>query len=310
MVLRKLSLEIPATSANLGPGFDCLGLALNLKNQFSFQENKTGYQIVMHAAQGIILPETFNQPDQNLVIQSYQKTCKKHDWEEVFFDLDCQVFIPLESGLGSSATAIVAGVTIAYALHDQKLDRAKILEDCLDLENHPDNLVAAIYGGFTCAFRGDKACQLVKADVEEDLKIFILHPALRVNTEKSRKNLPEKVLRVQAVQTLGRAVTFVAAFLKKQYSLFFEAMEDFLHEPYRIDPKMRYPSLKKQLQGDDFYGWCMSGSGPSLLIFCREHSVRIENLLKNHFRNLQIPATIHKLQVDNVGLTYHIEPNF
>ena len=305
--MRQIQFFLPATSANLGPGFDCLALALDFHNRFRFQE-ADAFSWQYHKAEGSFSEQDISgieQQEQNLVVEVYKHICQKYSWPPRPFSLECEVAIPFESGLGSSATAVIAGIVAAYAFHDQVLDKRKILQDAYHFESHLDNLAATLYGGFTCAFMGEQPYCL-KTPIDQDLKIFILYPQERVNTEESRKKLPKAVAFDDAVANLGRATTLVAAFIQKNYAVFYEAMLDKLHEDYRINPKMAYPELKKNLAAHGFYGWALSGSGPSVILFCKEHSSKIEQQIYAHFTERNISVKLRRCTVDNEGLRYNI----
>ncbi|MBL0690988.1 MAG: homoserine kinase [SAR324 cluster bacterium] len=300
-MIKSISLKIPASSANLGPGFDCVAVALNLYTKFTAQLTTDDKFSISYPA---AIPKKLITVKNNLVLDSYQKTCRKHHWPIKYFKLTCSEMVPFESGLGSSATAIVGGIVIAYAFNMQTLNRHKILDDAYDIENHPDNIAAAIFGGFTCAFHQDKGCYLVKTPITKNLHCLIIRPSEATNTKTSRQKLLKEITLTDAKNNLARAVTMVASIINGEYENLQESMLDLMHEPYRINPKCQYPALKKKLLGKEFYGWSLSGSGPSVIILASKNSKKLKTTIFSHFRSLEMKIDLLELIIDNEGFSY------
>lgn len=297
---QEFTLRVPATAANLGPGFDALGLALSLHNQFSV---KVDVGLKQHYLVNIGHGDaSLDDPEQNLFVRAYQNTCDAHDLPVLPLHVSAHNHIPLQSGLGSSASAIVAGVAAAYKVHAMPLDKALILQDALRLEPHPDNLSACLYGGFTISAVTDLLPLVSYTRLGYPLVCWVLHPHRSVDTVESRRRMPNMLSRADVVFSLSRASLLVASLIKGDLSMLGEVMKDKLHEPWRMDAAMEYPLLKEHLRGPEFYGWAISGSGPSVIALCSAVTDRMAQNVERHFAAHQTTYDEYRLQVDNDGL--------
>ncbi len=295
---KEFSLRVPATAANLGPGFDTLGIALSLHNHFHVRVADDRHHV---SNKGFSTPHLLD-PGKNLFFRAYEQTCELHDLPLQALDVTAENGIPLQSGLGSSATAIIAGVAAAYLVHNMPMDKGLLLRDALRLESHPDNLGACLYGGFTIAAVTGDLPIVNKTNIEYPLICWVVHPHRAVDTAESRRRMPSQLDRDDVVYSLSRANLLVAALIKGELDTLWECMKDKLHEPWRMDPYMEYPLLKEQLRGPEFYGWAISGSGPSVISFCSRVTDRMTRLLAAHFQARKTPYTDYRLGVDNDGL--------
>ncbi len=294
---RSIKIITPATSANLGPGFDCLGIALNLYNSFTiFPQNQFEIDYRGYFDQAML------DPDANLVIKSYNSILQKHNWNCVPFKLSADLQIPFEGGLGSSASAIICGVVAAYSLNKMPIDKVAILNDALALEPHPDNIPACLFGGLTTAFTHEGLVQFQKIELARELKFLVIHPQIAVNTEVSRKKIPQSLSLALAVANIGRAATLTAALANKDYSALKLAMTDFLHQPYRLSPALKINELFEASAFKNIYGWALSGSGPSIIAVCSEINIEMERQVSSHFKQINQNYDLYKLQADNRGL--------
>ena len=291
-------LQLPATAANLGPGFDTLGIAMTLHNTF---------EVTPEGAAHVLLNEGFSAPDladpgKNLFVRAYEQTCRRHGVESVPLRVRAVNRVPMLAGIGSSATAIVGGVAAAYEVHDLTRDRMAMLRDALALESHPDNIGACLFGGFIAAIVSETGPMLSRTDITYPLLLWVILPQRVVSTEESRNRLPKLVSAADAVYSLSRASLLTAAFIKGDMSMLDEAMKDRLHEPYRMDPLMEYPVLKERLRGEEFFGWAVSGSGPAVIALCSRVSPRLRNEVEEHFAARGVDFCTYELGVDNAGL--------
>ena len=219
------------------------------------------------------------------------------------FRLAAENRIPFDGGMGSSATAILAGVYAFRRVHGLSLAKDEIMRDALIFETHPDNLGAALYGGFIVGLvQDDGVPRVLKADADPDLKCLLIHPHVQLKTEESRRRLPFTVQFSDAVYSLGRGCFLTLAMTQKRYDLFYEAMKDKLHEPGRMHSRLDYPSLKANFPKEYFYGWALSGSGPSVILFCKEYHPDILSKVESHFENLGLKCDLFRLKGDNEGL--------
>jgi homoserine kinase len=247
---------VPATSANLGPGFDCFALAFELCNDVVVDTEGSG---VTWEAEGAGELRT----DGTDTISTAAATVALESGSALPpFSLHGVNAIPLSRGLGSSAAAAVAGVTIADRLLDLSLPASDVVRFAAAIEGHPDNVAAAVLGGLTLAYEGG----IVRLDPSPDLRPVVLVPeALRLSTSEARAVLPASVSRADAVFTIGRAAIAVVA-LTADPAMLPEALKDRLHQPYRLPLVPEANQLFRRLR-EAGVAVCVSGAGPSLLAF-------------------------------------------
>jgi homoserine kinase len=257
----RLTVSAPATVANLGPGFDCMGLALELRNEFTLE---TGVEpaVVVHGEGAGELPEDAT----NLVFRAIAYLAREAGGPLPSFHLECVNRIPLQRGLGSSSAAVVGGLLLADRLLGSGLGRERLLEVAVDIEGHPDNVAACLWGGLTLAYLSDGGWRVETLQPSPSLRPVVLIPEdERVITEDARRVLPRQVPRDDAVFNTGRAALAVVA-LTGRPELLPEALKDRLHQPYRFPLMPASRALFGELRHAGF-PVCVAGSGPSLLLF-------------------------------------------
>jgi homoserine kinase len=246
----------PATSANLGPGFDCFGLALDLCNEVVIDTDAAGVTWEGEGADELATDGT------DAISSAAATVALESGIALPPFSLHGSNAIPLARGLGSSAAATVAGVAIADRLLGLSLSASDLVRFAAALEGHPDNIAAATLGGLTLAYDGG----IVRLDPEPGLRPVVLVPAgLRMATSQARAALPETVSRADAVFTIGRAAIAVVA-LTADPGMLPEALKDRVHQPYRLPLVPEANALFRRLR-ESGVAVCVSGAGPSLLAF-------------------------------------------
>ena len=260
----RLTATVAATSANLGPGFDCFGLALDLCNEVVFEP--AGRPRVTWEGEGAgELPTDGS----DVVSRAIDATARRAGREAPSGAIRGVNRIPLERGLGSSAAAAVAGVGLANAALGLGLEPTHVLEIAAGLEGHPDNVAAAVFGGFTMVLDDQVVARF---DPDPDLRPALFLPAdVRVSTEAAREALPEAVRHTDAASNAGHAALTAVALLHDP-GLLPRAMRDRLHEDVRLAlvPEVRATFDRLREAG---LAVCVSGSGPALLAFEREDVV-------------------------------------
>ena len=303
---KSLYITIPASSANLGPGYDCVGIGLSLKNEFHFNFNVDKFLVT---ASGIVENSIFD-PEKNLVIKAYAHTCKRYGKVARPFQLNSNNNIPFEGGLGSSATAILAGVAVARYSIGKNLDKIDVLKDALFIENHPDNLSASLFGGYIVAYINDKNEPVIfQTDLDSDLICWIIQPLTRTNTIESRKKVQDIIPIQQVISNMARNTVTALALNQKKYEYLYDSLLDNIHEPGRMPNELELPKLKEKLKSKDFYGWAISGSGPSILSLCGKVSIEMKETVKIHFDQLGKVYQDFQLSPDNEGMTIQIVNN-
>ena len=252
----RLTARVPATSANLGPGFDCFGLALDLWNDVTIDTDaEPGVSWEGEGAGEIPVGGS------DMVSRALAHAARAGGATLPSFALLGVNRIPLERGLGSSAAACVAGISLADRLLDLCLEPEEILELAVEMEGHPDNAAAAIAGGFTIAF-GDG---VVRLDPHPDIRPVALVPDLRLATAEARAALPSMIERSDAVFNASHAAATVVA-LTSEPALLSQTLGDRLHQEARLALVPRVGRVFRDLQAAGI-PVCVSGAGPSLLAF-------------------------------------------
>lgn len=263
----ELTIFAPATSANLGPGFDCLGLALPFGNRFRVQraERASG-----HSYRFVGSDEKLDE-ESNLFLLAAKQLAVRAETRLPALDVVVAAGIPLSRGLGSSASAVVAGLLAGNRLLGDPLDREAILGLATEIEGHPDNVVPALLGGMTVAVKaGDRVVQ-APLPLASALGLVAAIPAFTLSTKAARAALPAVVPFEDAVYNVGRTALLTAALVTGRHELLVDALGDRLHEPYRqaFVPGMREVVAAARTAGA--FGVTLSGAGPTLLAWCPPH---------------------------------------
>ncbi|GAA1726927.1 homoserine kinase [Aeromicrobium alkaliterrae] len=258
-----VTVRVPATSANLGPGFDTLGLALDLYDEITVEAVPSGLHIdVTGAGAGEVpLDET------HLVVRSMQAAFDLLGEKPAGLRLTCRNVVPHGRGLGSSAAAIVGGLLAARALveGEDRLDDAALFQLATDLEGHPDNVAPALFGGLTISWVDGAAAAVERLDCQVPVTVFV--PPTAVSTAEARGLLPATVPHGDAVFNAGRAALLVAALLHAPERLI-SATEDRLHQSYRSAAMPESYRLVRSLRVEGVPA-VISGAGPTVLAFAR-----------------------------------------
>lgn len=254
------AISIPASTANLGPGFDSIGIALD-KYLEVYVEIAAKWKIDNLSDN---LPNVPN-PQDHLIVQAAQKTAQMHGLTLPACHLEVKSEIPLARGMGSSASAIVAGVELANQVLELQLTAQDKLKVATLMEGHPDNAAASIYGGFTISSNVDDDIHIFQTSkIDPSFVLFI--PNFELKTEKARIVLPDSYTRNVAAQASAIANLFTAAFLSQSFDQAGIYMEkDLFHEPYRLDLIPQSRDIKLAAKQAGAYGTCISGAGPTLL---------------------------------------------
>lgn len=287
-----MKIRVPATSANLGPGFDCLGLALNLFNEVKIQEAK---------AQSIEI-KGFGEDDKtlakkNLFIEIFKTEFELLSKEKCEFSFKFNNQIPFSRGLGSSSAVIVSALAAAFFMAGKKASKKEILNAALKYENHPDNIAPATLGGFVCALIEDKDELVVKrsnhqknevfaikAKIDKDFKALICIPENAFSTELSRQVLPRKISFEKAVFNLAHASFLTACFLNKNYEFLRLASKDKLHQISRMKALNELFSVQKCALENGALMSTLSGSGSSFFNFVHQDDVmRLKQKMNEKF---------------------------
>ncbi|MCW2791637.1 MAG: homoserine kinase [Nocardioides sp.] len=256
--------SVPATSANLGPGFDSLGLALSLRDELEGEVTASGLEIDVEGAGADDVPRD----EAHLVVRSMRAAFAEMGAEPPGLRLACRNVIPHARGLGSSSAAIVGGVHLARSLvagGSLLMDDDALFRLAARLEGHPDNVAPALYGGFVISGREGDAFYAVGSPVDPRVSAVVFVPPTPVSTEVARGLLPERVPHADAAADAGRTALLVAA-LAGQPEQLHRATRDYLHQEYRRPAMPESLALVDLLRADGIAA-TVSGAGPTVLAF-------------------------------------------
>lgn len=262
-------ISIPASTANLGPGFDSIGIALD---KYLELEVELGFDWKIINLSGN-LPDVPN-PLDHLIVQAAEKTAELHGFSLPPCTVRVKSEIPLARGMGSSASAIVAGIELANQIMELHLTAQDKLKVATLMEGHPDNAAASIYGGFTISSNAANGeINVFHANhIEASFVLFI--PNFELKTTMARQVLPDSYSRQEAAQASAIANLLTAAFLSSAFEQVGTYMEqDLFHEPYRLDMIPQSKEIKIAAKQAGAYGTCISGAGPTLLSLDRKSVV-------------------------------------
>jgi homoserine kinase len=261
-------IHVPATTANVGPGFDCLGAALNLDNVFELrcvEGDSHRFDLIIEGSEGAHLR---GGPD-NLVYRSAQRVWKEAGEEPVGLEARVRLAVPPARGLGSSATAIVAGLMGANALVGEPLSKEKLLELAIEIEGHPDNVVPSLVGGLCMTAKAaSHRWRVVRCEWSPKVVAVVAIPALRLTTSEARRAMPKVIPVADAVMNLGALTLLLQGLRTGNGDLITDGMHDRLHEPYRWGLIVGGMKVRDAAIEAGAWGCVISGAGPSLLALC------------------------------------------
>jgi len=292
-----VTVKVPATSANLGPGFDTLGLALGLYLQVSIDFSTEN--IIEYTGEGA--QKVVSHPEHNLVWQAAKRVFEVTD-NQYSLKLSIDNHIPIGRGLGSSAAAIAAGLISANELLERPLTQEEILALAVGMEGHPDNIVPALIGGLTTAMIYDDQIYYQKVHFPAEMSVVAVVPEFELPTEVSRSVLPQKIDLQVTISNLQRACFLLASLHNGDFSNISKAMDDQIYQPLR---KQFIPGLDQVLNAaldNGAIGAALSGAGPSILAFCRvNEQERVSQAMQRAWLEVGVDSRGYQLQIDNKG---------
>ncbi len=292
--------RVPASSANLGPGFDALGLALALYNEVTARESDAISVSVEGEGAGKVPTG-----EQNVVVRAVRAVYEAAGRRFPGCTLTCLNRIPLARGLGSSAAAWVGGLLAGNALLGSPLDRAAVLALAARAEGHPDNVAAALYGGLTVACARPGGITAVSLPVPGHLRWVVLIPEITSATAEARAVLPQTVPRADAVFNVQRVALLLASLQADRPESLRLALEDRLHEPYRLSLFAWMSDVARAARQAGALGCVLSGAGPSLLAVVSGDTQAVAQAMEAALRQAGIAGRARSLDVDGQGAVVH-----
>ena len=291
-----IKVRVPATSANLGPGFDSLGIALNIYNEYEFE---------LKESKGLFFEgfeEEFQNED-NIIFMAIKKVFDKYDFK--FNGIRIKIIkqdIPISRGLGSSSSCIVAGLIGAFALMNMEINRDEILSLAVDIEGHPDNVCPAIFGGLVSTIMVDNKKPLYNCvEVKDGVKFIALIPRFKLSTEKARAILPKEVPFRDCIYNIGRAALLISCFSNGNYALLKEATKDRIHERFRSKLIDNFDKVYNKSLELGALSCFLSGAGPTLMAIVDNKDISFVGNFTNFMKEQNINWDIKELKIDKHG---------
>ncbi len=302
---RRVTVEVPASSANLGAGYDCLGVALGLFNRVEVEVRGWSRGEIELTVDGEGVEELPADRTNRCVqgIEAALREVRGEMPEGVGWRIEMHNEIPLARGLGSSAAATVAGLVAGNSLLGEPLTSADLLRLATEIEGHPDNAAAALLGGFTVSTVTDDGIEFLRFDAPRDLRAVLFIPELRLSTKDMRAALPADVPLADAVANIGRVAIGVAGLASGRFDLLRVLTVDRIHEPYRAKVYPQLPHLVEAARGAGAIGACLSGAGSTVVAF--SDSVRTISRIEGAFgaaaADTDLPGRIAVVSPRNLG---------
>ncbi|WP_017211545.1 homoserine kinase [Clostridium beijerinckii] len=291
-----ITVRVPATSANMGPGFDTLGIALNLYNDFGFREIEDGLKF-----NG--MPEEFCNED-NIIYKAMKYCFDKAGYKIKGLEIsEIKQDVPVSRGLGSSSTCIVGGLVGANEILGKKFSEEELLEMAVEIEGHPDNVAPALLGGMVVAIVDENKTYYDKINVKNGIKFVSIIPNFRLSTEEARKVLPKEISLKDGVYNVSRAALMVACFSSGKYELLRYACKDAFHQNYRSKLIPGFEEVYNKSYELGALACYLSGAGPTIMAIIDEKDERFSNKLKEFLQIKGLEWNILELSLDNAGAT-------
>lgn len=288
-----VTVRVPATTANIGPGFDTFGCAFELYNTFQIEERPSGLWFEGFA-------DVFCN-EGNLAVVGYRAVMNAlHLPMPGLYVAITQNDIPICRGLGSSSSLIVAGAAAANAIHGSPLSRLDLLAICTELEGHPDNLAPALLGGLVASYVENRRPLAVRYYLHESLRFTALIPDFELSTHMARSVLPKAVPFADAVFNVSRAAVLLKSLEEGNRELIRTALVDRLHQPYRAPLIPGYEELRARALESGALAFCISGAGPTLL--CLSMDEGFDEVMEPKLSALPNNWQLIRLPIDHEGV--------
>jgi homoserine kinase len=256
-----IRIRVPATMANLGPGFDCMGMALRLYNFIEAEETDSGLRVENHGRDAETLPTD----ESHLVVSTMNAYFRHVKWHPKGLLVRVTHEIPVSRGLGSSAACIVGGLVAANELAGRKMNKEELLDLAVEIEGHPDNVTPALLGGVVVSSRNSWGTDHIRFPVPEKLECLTAIPDITLSTKEARAVLPEQVPFGDAVYNVGKAALLVAALMQQDYGVVEKSLGDRLHQPYRSKLLPSLDLVFREAEKRKLTSLIISGAGPTLV---------------------------------------------
>ncbi|HBJ2609031.1 homoserine kinase [Clostridium botulinum] len=288
-----VEVRVPATSANIGPGFDCLGVAVNIYNKFFVEEIEDG--LIFEGCADKFKNEN------NLIYVAMKKCFDKIGYKPTGLRIKIESDIPVSRGLGSSAACVVGGIVSANELAGGALNKKELLDLAVEVEGHPDNVNPAFCGGMTASISDNREVIYSKVKVSEGIKFCALIPDFTLSTEKARAVLPKSIDYKDGIFNVGRTALMISALNNGDFHLIKYACKDKLHQDYRAKLIENFYSIKEECEKLNSLGVFLSGAGPTIMVMLKEEDKRFSKNIKSFLETLKNKWEVRELKIDKLG---------
>jgi homoserine kinase len=298
-VVSNITVKVPATTANLGPGFDCIGTALKLYNEFTFTTlNANGIMIQASGKEAEKVPTD----ESNLLYQAFVKLYEYIEQIPPSVKIEIKLGVPLARGLGSSATAIVGGLVAANELAGSPLSAFQVMELAIAMEGHPDNVVPALLGGCRLAATSSTGWEICDIPWHRDIVPVVAIPDFELSTSEARQVLPTEISRGDAIFNISHLGLLLRGLATNREEWLKAALQDKLHQPYRQSLIPGYDTVNAAAVAAGAYGMVISGAGPTLLALVdRNQAKSVEIAMANAWIEKGIKSIVQLLPLDTQG---------
>lgn len=291
-----VKIKVPGTSANIGPGYDTLGLALNIFNEIVVEKKESGIEILWD------IPNPNIPLEENLVYVALMHTLKKYKKEHLGCTIRMtKVDVPISRGLGSSAAAIVCGIYAAHYLMDYALSTKEIVSIATELEGHPDNVAPAILGNMVISVMADNKVIYSTIDFPEDIIFNVLIPNFKLSTEKARSVLPKEYKVADCIFNTSRLALLLNFLRDKEYENLRICLEDKLHQPYRFSLINNSLDIFEESKKLGALGEFISGAGPTLISWSTKDNKEYQEKLTKFLDTLEDKWELKDLTINKSG---------
>ena len=301
---QKATARIPASTTNLGPGFDVLGLALQLHSKITLETTETETQVIVNGVDADKIPST----PEHIAFQAVELVFDRSGSKRPKgFKLEIENGIPAIRGLGGSGTAILGGLLTANALCSTPFSDAELLNFATELEGHPDNVAASLYGGLVVSAQEKTEVYTIRLECPPTLSVVLAIPDFPLSTEQARDVLPTSVGFADAIYNTSRSTLLIASIVTGQFEMLRVAMKDRLHQPYRTSLIPGFNDVANAATAAGALSVALSGAGPTVAAYCLEHTELVAEQMQSAFKKHQIASDIKILKPDADGASIQIE---
>ena len=294
-----VTVTVPATTANLGAGFDCIGAALTLHNHFKFQMVDGETQIFVTGAEAARVDTIYKD---NLLYCAYVKLYEHLGKTPPPVKIEIALGVPLARGLGSSATAIVGGLVGANILAGEPLTQSQVMDLAISMEGHPDNVVPALIGGCRLAATSVDGWEICDIPWHESIVPVVAIPDFELSTKEARRVLPTEISRADAIFNISHLGLLLRALETGKTNWLQASLQDKLHQPYRSSLIQGYDAVNAAAINAGACGMVISGAGPTLLALTdTSHTIDVVAAMATAWKNVGVAAQVRALHIDNDG---------